>query len=120
MARPDPGQDPDTETTPRQDEAAHTDGAGAGAAPKPGPDGAGGSDNAVPLQPRTRPARTPSVNVSETKRDTRAGPGDAGGADRPTDSPERFPGRRDMWRRALLILAVVALAWLVLSYFAYV
>jgi hypothetical protein len=84
------------------------------------PDGEHGAESAVPPAPRTEPARTPDVHVSGTEdHEVRAGPGDAGASDRPDRGTEPVQGSRDMWRRALVILAVVLVAWLVLSFFVY-
>ena len=74
-----------------------------------------GAPAAVPLTPRTEPARTQAVNASETgQHDVRAGPGDAGAANRPTQTTEPVP-RKDTWNRALGILAVAALLAIIVA-----
>jgi hypothetical protein len=79
-------------------------------------DSESGTPGTEPPSPRTEPARTHAVNVAGTeKRDVRAGPGDAGAADTPTRSPERMPGSRDNWRRALVILVAIGVIWVLLG-----
>lgn len=79
-------------------------------------DSESGSPAAVPLSARTEPAKTYMVNAAEDgPRDVRAGPGDAGAADTPTASPEPARNSRDHWRSALVVLAVIAGAWIVLG-----
>ena len=79
-------------------------------------DSESGSAAAVPLSARTEPVRTHAVNAADNnERDVRAGPGDAGAADTPTRSPERVPDSRDNWRKALVVVAVIAVVWIVLG-----
>lgn len=77
-------------------------------------DSESGSPAAVPLAARTEPAKTHVVNAAQSgQHDVRVGPGDAGAADTPTRSPEPVPNSRDNWRKALVILAVIAAIWIV-------
>ena len=70
-------------------------------------DSESGSPAAVPLTARTEPARTHIVNVSGDASDVRAGPGDAGAADTPAETPEVAQDYNDSWRKAFMVIAVV-------------
>lgn len=66
-----------------------------------------GTPGAIPVAPRTEPARTHMVNAPESgKRDVRAGPGDAGASDRPTRPTQPVSDRKDTWSRAIGIILV--------------
>lgn len=76
-----------------------------------------GNPSPVPLAPRTEPVRTHVVNASGNEgEDVRIGPGDAGASDTPTRSTTPVRGYRDMWRGAVIILALVFVGWLLLSF----
>lgn len=79
-------------------------------------DSESGTPGAVPLAPRTEPARTHAVNTADKdRRDVRAGPGDAGASDTPTQPTAPVSGRKDTWSRAIGLLLVAALVAVVVA-----
>lgn len=82
-----------------------------------------GTPAAVPLNARTEPIQSTVVEAGAPDRNTdpddvRAGPGDAGAADRPDRAPVASPGRKDTWTRAFGILAVVLVVAVLIGLFA--
>jgi hypothetical protein len=79
------------------------------AAPRETDAEAGGNPDRTEKEPvpRKEPAKTHVVNTGETKREVRAGPGDAGAAESPrtTPRPARDPGSSGS--RALIIVGLV-------------
>ncbi|MDD9719011.1 hypothetical protein PVW48_19820 [Dinoroseobacter sp. PD6] len=78
-------------------------------------DSESGAPAAVPLTPRTEPALTHAVNVTEDPSDVRAGPGDAGAADTPTKRPQVAREYNDSWRKAFKWIAALVVLGFILA-----